>query len=216
MGESGSRYQFTSAPRRHPSSIRRVAAVVVGLLAVLIPAITPVPAAAESPTALSEELASDGVYVSRVRTEVDEAALEAAVQQIRSEGLLLVVVAPIDPQPDGEAFARRVQEAVESDAAIIFMPDGSVETYVVDELAPARIRATEKAQAIADPARATLAFADELTSERVAGRPELVGRLLTALLLFGLAIGGIVAIEQAITANRRKRTDHQARSRATV
>lgn len=170
------------------------------------------PAAAESPVALSEELASDGVYVSRVRTEIDEVALEAAVQEVRSDGLLLVVVAPIDPQPDGEAFARRIQEAVEADAALIFMPDGSIETYVIDELTPARIRAMEKAQAIADPARATLAFADELTSERTAGRPELIGQLIMALVLLGVAIGLIVAAEQAVNANRRKRVEERSRS----
>ncbi|MDH5519473.1 MAG: hypothetical protein OEZ14_02955 [Acidimicrobiia bacterium] len=171
------------------------------------------PAAAESPVALSEELASDGVYVSRVRTEIDEVALEAAVQEVRSDGLLLVVVAPIDPEPDGESFARRIQEAVEADAALIFMPDGSIESYVIDELAPARIRATEKAEAIADPARATLAFADELTSQRTAGRPELIGQLIMALVLLGVTIGLIVAVEQAVGASRRKRIVDRSRSR---
>ncbi len=169
--------------------------------------------AAESPVALSEELAADGVYVSRVRTEIDEVALEAAVQEVRSDGLLLVVVAPIDPQPDGEAFARRIQEAVEADAALIFMPDGSVETYVIDELAPARIRATDKAEAIADPARAALAFADELTSERTPGQPELIGQLTMALVLLGVTIGLIVAVEPAVNANRRRRKEERPRSR---
>ncbi len=167
------------------------------------------PAMAESPVALSEELADDGVYVSRVRTEIDEEALEAAVQEVRFDGLRLVAVAPIDPQPDGEAFARRIQEAVDSDAAIIFMPDGTLETFVIDELAPARIRATEKARAIADPARATLAFAEELTSVRVAEQPALVGRLIRWLILLGLTIGGVVAIEQAIAANRRRRAEQK-------
>ena len=178
----------------------------VGLLVVVTPAL------AESPVALSEELTNDGVYVSRVRTEIDEITLEAAVNEIRNEGLQLVVVAPIDPQPDGEAFARRIQEAVEADAALIFMPDGSIESYVIDELTPARIRATEKAEAIADPARAVLAFADELTSEREAGRPELIGRLITALVLCGLVIGLVVGVEQTVAANRRRRAEERSRS----
>lgn len=185
---------------------------VLTVLSLVIPAGM---AAAESPVALTEELTNDGVYVSRVRTEIDEAALEAAVRQVQSNGLQLVAVAPIDPQPDGEAFARRIQEAVEADAALIFMPDGSLETYVIDELNPARIRATEKAEAIADPARATLAFADELTSERTTGRPELISQLIMALVLFGMTIGLIVAVEQAVSANRRRRAEERSRSRIT-
>ncbi len=177
---------------------------------------TAAPAAAESPVALTEELEPDGVFVSRIRTEIDEAALEAAIAEVRSDGLQLVAVAPIDPQPNGEAFARRIQEALESDAAIIFMPDGTIETYVIDELTPAQVRAAEKASAIADPARATLAFADELTSERVPGRPALVGQLITALVLFGIAIGLIVAIEQAVAGNRRRRTEQGTGPRITA
>lgn len=202
-------------PRRHNSSSRRLPLLVRRTLtafAVLALLLGAGPAAAESPVALSEELAADGVYVSRVRTEIDEVALEAAVQEARADGLLLVVVAPIDPQPDGEAFARRIREAVEADAALIFMPDGSVESYVIDELAPARIRATEKAEAIPDPARAALAFADELTSERTPGQPELIGQLIMALVLLGVTIGLIVALEQAVNANRRRRNNQRPRS----
>lgn len=220
MGDLGFRFVLSSnRPRRRRGLKRRAALTAAGVVVtvgLLVLPVVSVPVAAESPVALSEELATDGVYVSRVRTEIDEAALEAAVQEVRSDGLRLVVVAPIDPQPDGESFARRIHEAVESDAAIIFMPDGSVETYVIDELAPARLRATEKAEAIADPARATLSFADELTSDRVSGRPELLGQLITALVLLGLTIGLIVAIEQAVSANRRRRAEDQTRSRITV
>ncbi len=195
--------------RVHRATFRRSLAATLSVVALLVWAGA---VAAESPVALSEELAADGVYVSRVRTEIDEVALEAAVQEVRSDGLLLVVVAPIDPQPDGEAFARRIQEAVEADAALIFMPDGSVETYVIDELAPARIRATDKAEAIADPARAALAFADELTSERTPGQPELIGQLTMALVLLGVTIGLIVAVEQAVNVNRRRRKEERPRS----
>ncbi|MDH4278815.1 MAG: hypothetical protein OEW83_12125, partial [Acidimicrobiia bacterium] len=74
-------------------------------------------------------------------------------------------------------------------------------------------RAAEKAEAIADPARATLAFADELTSQRTAGRPELIGQLIMALVLLGVTIGLIVAVEQAVGASRRKRIVDRSRSR---
>lgn len=214
MGDPRPHDRFPERPLRRDRGLPHVASVtafaVLVALGLLIPAGL---AAAESPVALSEELATDGVYVSRVRTEIDEVALEAAVRQVQSDGLRLVAVAPIDPQPDGEAFARRIQEAVDAEAALIFMPDGTLETYVIDELNPARIRATEKAEAIADPARATLAFADELTSERTTGRPELIGQIITALVLLGVTIGLIVAIEQAVSANRRRRAQERSRAR---
>ncbi len=162
-------------------------------------------ASAEAPTALADELNQDGVYVSRVRTDIDEEALEAAVKEVGFTGLRLVAVAPIDPQPDGEAFARRIQEAVDADAALVFMADGTLETFVIDDLASARVRATEKAEAVEDPARAVLVFADELTSPRVEGRPAIIGQLIMAVLLMGLAIGLIVGIEQSVAANRRNK-----------
>ncbi len=49
-------------------------------------------------------------------------------------------------------------------------------------------------------------FADELTSERVKGRPELVDQLIMAVVLMSLVIGVVVAIEQSVRANRRRRS----------
>lgn len=168
-------------------------------------ALTPA-ALAESPSALIDDLNADGVYVSRVRSEIDADALAAAIKEVRFDGLRLVAVAPIDPQPDGASFARRIQEAVDADAAIVFMADGTLETYVIDDLAAARIRATERAEAVNDPARAVLVFADELTSERVQSRPALVSQLIMAVVLLALVIGLIVGIEQTVRNNRRKKT----------
>ena len=166
-------------------------------------------AAAESPSALVDELNLDGVYVSRVRTEIDEEALEAAVREVSFSGLRIVAVAPIDPQPYGEAFARRIQEAVDADAAMVFMADGTLETYVIDDLAPARIRATDKAQAVEDPARAVLVFADELTTPRSQGRPAIIGQLIMAVLLMALVLALIVGIEQSVAANRRNKENRK-------
>jgi len=167
-------------------------------------------ALAEAPTELVEDLADDGVYVSRVRVDVNEEALVAAVQQVRFDGLRIIAVAPIDPQPNGQAFARRIQEVVDADAALVFMADGTLETYVIDDLSTGWIRATEKARAVNDPARAVLAFADELTSERVQGRPGLVDQLIVAVVLMAVAIGLIVAVEQTLSANRRRKAPTQS------
>jgi hypothetical protein len=192
-----------AVPSRSLITVGRLAVAALALFATIIGWATV--AQAESPSALVDELNLDGVYVSRVRTDVDEEALEAAVKEVGFTGLRLVAVAPIDPQPYGEAFARRIQEAVDADAALVFMADGTLETYVIDELAAARIRATEKAEAVEDPARAVLVFADELTSPRSQERPEIIGQLIMAVLLMALGVGLIVGIEQSVTASRRHR-----------
>jgi len=192
-----------AAGRSRRAGLGRLSIVLVVALA-SVAGLAPM-AAAESPAALVDELNQDGVYVSRVRVDIDEESVEAAIKEVSFTGLRLVAVAPIDPQPNGSAFARRIQEAVDADAAIIFMEDGSLETFVIDDLAPARIRATEKAQAVEDPARAVLVFADELTSERSPGRPAIIGQLIMAVLLMGLVVGLIVGVEQSISATRRRK-----------
>lgn len=197
MGESPGLTAHTAASF---SVQRLVATLMVSLILVAGFAAS---AAAESPSALVDELNQDGVYVSRVRTEIDEEALEAAVKEVSFSGLRIVAVAPIDPQPYGEAFARRIQEAVDADAALVFMADGTLETFVIDDLAPARIRATDRAQAVEDPARAVLVFADELTTPRSQGRPAIIGQLIMAVLLMALVVAMIVGIEQSMAANRR-------------
>lgn len=174
-----------------------VAATAVGLWAA--------PAAAESPTEVAEQLADDGVFVSRARSDIDEASLIRAVQDVRFDGLRLVAVVPIDPQPDGKSYARRIREVVDADVALIFLEDGSLETDVIDDLSGGRTRAVQRARSASDPARAVLVFAQELTTEPDRGRPALVGRLILAAILLTVIIGILTAIEQAVRVARANR-----------
>ena len=167
-----------------------VAAIAIGLWSA--------PAAAESPTEVAEQLADDGVFVSRARSDIDESALIRAVQDVRFDGLRLVAVAPIDPQPDGKAYARRIREVVDADAALIFLDDGSLEANVIEDLSGGRIRATERARAATDPGRAVLVFGRELTAEPEQGRPVLVSRLILAAIMLAVVIGIVTALEQAV------------------
>ena len=163
-------------------------------------------ASAESPLEVAEEVADDGVFIGFGRSaEVDEEALIAAVEDARFDGLRLVAVVPLDPQPDAAAFARRVQEVTEADAALVFPSEGELETFVIEDLSGSRIRATETARGFSDPARAVQAFADEAMSEREAETPEIVGQILNALVLMTLAVGVIVALEQGISRLRRSK-----------
>lgn len=152
-------------------------------------------ASAESPLEVAEELADDGVYVSRARTDIDEQSLAAAIQQVRFDGLRVVAVAPIDPQPSGEAYARRIQEVVDADAALVFLEDEPVQTFVIEELSSGHNRARERAQAVNDPGRAILAFAEELTAERVPSQPALIRQLLLLVLLLAAVIGVVILFE---------------------
>lgn len=159
-------------------------------------------------------MADDGVYVAFLRRDIDEAALIAAVEDARFDGLRLVAVAPTDPQPTASAFARRVQEQTDADAAIIFPSEGPLETYVIDDLSSSRIRATEAARQFTDPARAVQAFATELGSVRESETPEIVNEVMRALVIMALVIGLIVFIEQTIAAvkksNRKKAAAREA------
>ncbi|MGH1493842.1 MAG: hypothetical protein ACRBK7_31345 [Acidimicrobiales bacterium] len=160
-------------------------------------------AAAESPIAVADELADDGVFVGFGRRDVDEDALIAAVEDARFDGLRLVAVAPVDPQPDAAAFARRIQEQTDADAAIVFPKEGPLETYVIEDLSSSRIRATAAAREFAEPARAVEAFATEIGSVREAGTPEIVDEIMRALVLMALVIGVVVVIEQIVAHFKR-------------
>lgn len=163
------------------------------------------PVSAESPTEVAEQMADDGVFVSRARSDIDEDALVRAVQDVRFDGLRLVAVAPIDPQPDGKAYARRIREVVDADAALIFLDDGSLETAVIEDLSGGRIRANERARAATDPGRAVLVFARELTTEPERGRPALVGRLILAVILLASVIVIATVLEQSIRLAKARR-----------
>lgn len=191
---------------RHPRSTRPPAALVVvlGLLGLLAAALLGAgPAGAETPTEMADEVADDGVFVAAFRDDVDEAALVAAVEDARDDGLDLIVVVPGDPQPTAKAFARRLQERTEVEAALVLPADGPLEAYVIEDLSTARPRAVEAARALDDPAQAVATFAQELTTVHDPGRPAIVGQILRALLLFAVVIGAVVGIENLLGRNRR-------------
>lgn len=172
------------------------------------------PAVAETPGRVAEGVENDGVFVGFQRTDIDEAALIAAVEDVRFDGLRLIAVAPRDPQPSPAAFARRVQEETDADVALVFPIDGQLEAYVIEDLNPGRVRATLAAREFADPARAVEAFAAEITSERESETPPIVGQLMNALVLMALVIGVVVAIEQIVAMIKRSRAASRAEAAA--
>lgn len=172
------------------------------------------PVLAETPGRVAEGVENDGVFVGFQRTDIDEAALIAAVEDVRFDGLRIIAVAPRDPQPTAAAFARRIQEETDADAALVFPIDGQLETYVIEDLNGDRVRATLAAREFADPARAVEAFAAEITTERESETPEIVGQVMNALVLMALVIGVVVAIEQIVAMIKRSRAAARAEAMA--
>ena len=147
---------------------------------------------------VAEEVAIDGVFVAPSRTDIDEEAMATTVQQARARGLRLVVVAPIDPQPDAAAFARRVQEASDADAAIVFPAEGGFEAHVIDEFTAAHLRAIAAARSKATPVDAVEVFSAELLVEPSRELPPIVNRLLIIVVVLALTLAGAVALEQTL------------------
>lgn len=151
---------------------------------------------AESPADVVEELAVDGVFVAEGRTDIDEAAVAAAIDEARAFGLRLVAVAPNDPQPDAAAFARRVQEASDADAAVVFPPGGGFEAHVIEEYNSAGLRAIEVGRSKATPVAAVEAFSAELLVEPERGVPPIVRQVMLVVFFMAILLAGAVAGEQ--------------------
>ena len=152
----------------------------------------------ESPLDLAEDLAVDGVYLAPGRTEIDEAAIADLVREARARGLRLVVVAPNDPQPNAEAFARRVLEASDADAALVFPPEGGLEANVIDEFESASLRALAAGRANVSPEAAVEAYTEELLVEPVRALPPIIGQLVRGVLFLALILAAAVGIEQLL------------------
>lgn len=191
-----------AAPRTQPSHHRRLGPVAVAVscltaafgflfVGLLSPA-----AAAESPKEVAEELAIDGVYVAPGRDDIDEDRLVSSLQEARARGLRLVVTAPNDPQPSASAFARRVLEASDADASIVFPIEGPPEIEVIDEFESASFRALDAARSKATPEAAVEVFAEELLSEPVRSVPPIVRQVVIVVVLLAVLLTGVVAIEQ--------------------
>lgn len=183
---------------------RRSATAIVALLALLL-ALPASPAAAETPGEVLEEVTLDGVYIARTRDGFDEAALANVVREARARGLILVVVAPDDPQPSATAFARRILEAADANVSIVFAEDNRVEAFVIDELQSAEFRALDAARSKADPTVAVEAFVDELLAEPNRGLPPIVNQLLRLVVGLALLLTLAVVAEQLLRRWLRKR-----------
>lgn len=180
------------------SAERRSAALVAAFLGLMVLVVGSSPAVAESPLAVAEDLAIDGVFVAPGRDDIDEVAVAESIREARARGLRLVVVAPNDPQPSASAFARRVLEASDADAALVFPTEGGVEADVIDEFDSASLRALGAARSKANPVATVEAFTDELLAEPVRSVPPIVGQILRGVLLLAVALGGAVALEQLL------------------
>ena len=88
----------------------------------------------ENPAAIAEEIQGDGVYIASTREDVSREPLVAEVLRARQNNLRLVIVIPENPEPTPQAYARRMQEATDADAAIVFPSEGQMEAYSVEEL----------------------------------------------------------------------------------
>lgn len=164
---------------------------------------------AESPLEVAEELLTDGVYIAPARGDVDDDGLAEAVQRARARGLTLVIVAPSDPEPDPAAFARRIQEAADADAALVFTRDGGIEANVIDEFESARLRALGAARSKAMPLAAVDAFTDELLTEPSRSLPPIVGQLITVVVGLAVVLTVAVMIEQSLRRLKRGRRQRQ-------
>ena len=156
------------------------------------------PVSAESPTKVAEELSIDGVFVAPGRDDIVEADLVASVDRAQALGLRLVVVAPADPQPNSEAFARRIQEAADVDAAIVFPPDGGFEAHSVDEFKSNRLRAVSAARSKANPLAAVDAYYNELLVEPERGLPPIIRQLTLIVLLLAVVLAAVVVLDQVL------------------
>ncbi len=78
---------------------------------------------AEKISEVTAQTSETSVYVGSERDDIDKQSLIDALQTIRSDadkGLKLIAVAPNDPQPSAQAFARRVQEDTGAEAVLVF------------------------------------------------------------------------------------------------
>jgi len=162
------------------------------------------PSGAENPLELSDELSLDGVYVSPQRNELDEQAMQRAVERARAVGIRLVAVAPNNPEPDAASFARRILEAVNADAVVVYPPEGGIEAYVIGEFDSAKFRALAEARSKANPEAALDAFTEELLEEPTTGIPDLVRTLVVVMLVLAVVLALIVLVENQLLSRRAK------------
>ena len=172
------------------------------------------PAMAETPTEVIAGLADDGVFVAPNATQVDQAvvpALAGVVVSARSVGINLVIVGPVDPQPDAESFSLRVLQAAEADAVLmadavlVLPPEGELEASVVDDYTDFVVPALEAARQAPTPQAAAEAFVARLDQEPDRSLPRTVQTIITVVALM-LGVLGVAVVFERIVRRQRQPT----------
>lgn len=186
---------------------RLTAAASVVVLAGLVAAS---PAAAENPSELQADLADDGVYIAPARAgDIDGGTVLPVVERARTEGLSMYVLWPNDPQPNTDAFARRIQEQYQVDVVLVFGPEGQLGSFVSEDYEAESIRAVAAARDTDDPAATADAYLTGLLEEPDRERPAIVNRLVRWI---AIMVGALVAAavgEQMIRQYKRSRQRRQ-------
>jgi len=175
------------------------------------------PAQAETPAAVVMELDVDGVFIARSRSaEHDEQAMRQSIERARAMGLRVVVAAPVDPQPSPLAFARRILEASDADVALVYPPEGGLETFVIDDFESAQFRALAAARSKSGDAAAIDAFVEELVAEPAQPVPEIVRRLVLIMMALAIILAVLVVLESLLRPRRRRARIKRQAAEATV
>lgn len=205
---AASRPMAEPQPRLLPTPRWRVVSTVL-VIAVLSCLLMVPTAGAQSPTTVIDN-ASNGVFVSPVRSrDVDSAGLAAVVADAQSQGIAMLVVVPSDPQPSASAFALRVLQASDLDVILVFGPEGPMSAAVSEDYRDGYPRAQKVGRAAEDEITAAQQFLVELTNEPPGGLPDIVGDLLLAAVVLTVVVGIATGVEVAIRRDR-----HQRRTRA--
>lgn len=180
-------------------------AIVSGVASVAAPLFVGVPAGAETPTEVIEDL-TDNVYIGRTRSgDVDATMFVNAISEAAQDGHRLLVIAPDESIPSGEAFALRVRQAGDADITISFTEEGVIEASVSEELNTRENQALDAARAASNPQDAADAYVETLLTEPVREVPETIRQVVNAVIYLTLALGVVVLIELLIRAFRRQR-----------
>ncbi len=172
------------------------------------------PASAETPTEVVAGLADDGVFVAPAAVQVDPSVvpeLAEIVASARAVGINLVIVAPVDPQPDAESFSLRILQAAEADVAmqaeavLVLPPEGEIEASVVDDYTDFVVPALEAARRSPSPQAAAEAFVARLDHEPDRSLPATVRSIITVVALM-VAVLGLAVVAERILRGRRRPT----------
>lgn len=188
-----------------------VLVVMSGLAGRVGPVLAPSAVSAETPTEVIEDLEAN-VYIGRTR-EADVAAEDFAdaIAAAAQDGHRLLIIAPNESVPSGEAFALRVRQADDADITISFTETGEIEASVIDELTDRENQALDAAREAATPKEAADAYVETLLTVPEREVPETINQVVRAVIYLTLALGVVVLLELIIRGFRKQR--HKRRRR---